>query len=75
MVCVEPNPSFHPGLRRTVQRCLERAGAAGIDLKIRLFPGSLAEFSRAEPANKFDVILTWLVLCSVPHPVEAKLKL
>lgn len=71
VVCVEPNPSFHGTLRKQMEAVRLEAAAAGIDVKLRLFAGTLRELREAEPMTRFDVVATLLVLCSVPEPREA----
>ena len=71
VVCCEPNKSFHAHLRQEMHAVQRRASAEGIDVKLRLFPGNLHELVEAEPSSRFDAIVTWLVLCSVPDVDEA----
>ena len=71
VVCIEPNKDFHPPLLRAMASARWHASVAGIDVRLRLFPGTLHEFVEAEPTSRFDIIATWLVLCSVPDVDEA----
>ena len=71
VVCCEPNKSFHAELRRAMEAARLRAAASGIDVQLRIFAGTLHELVAAEPTARFDVIATWLVLCSVPNVEEA----
>jgi SAM-dependent methyltransferase len=71
IVCVDPNPFFHAALGKSIERATDEAAAQGIDVRISLFPRTLAEYeATVGPAERasFDAITCFLVLCSVPDP-------
>ena len=75
VTCCEPNPYFHRRLRRAMDDARLQAAAAGIDVTLRLFPGTLKELVQSDDGKDgYDVIACWLVLCSVPDPVAESVR-